>query len=323
MWNKQMLFVAVAATFVAACSGSNVTPTTTPIGTAVVTAPPEATVAASPVASPVTTARPTPTAGVAHSIADLLATPSKTVSAADVAAVVRNANSMQYPATAYQIFLEQCASTWAKTNANARLVDRQLGCLAAIGIIWNAYAGSPSTPEPVYTLASAIYSYAVNALGSDTKAFLDRSLGRLGSPASASTPPAVSTLESLDSVAKVPLANVAMLSLHKGFRDAVGANLEHFVPQWPFSDVNIIAACESATPAGRTSIVGNVQYNECAGAGEEIWQAYLATGDPAFFKLMTGIEQWILLHSATTVTGMRLDMPCTVGAYLKLPVTCQ
>lgn len=324
---KRVLSAAVVATFVAACSGTAPTPTSPPTGVV----SPDASVVPSPTASPEPTASPTPTPIAAHTIADLLAMPLATTTADEVAAAEKTARPTGDPSAAYRVFGDQCATTWSKASPKERAVDRQLGCLAAIAVVWKAYSASRTKPEADYALAVAMYSYAASTLGDDGKVFLDAALARLESPAPASSPPPASPLESLDSVAKAPYKKVDMLTLHRALRNAVTANVARlesldrlFVVSWRSELnrlINPISECEYASPVESSAVA-----EACANAASPIWSAYLATGDVAFYDVMVGLQNRFLATRVPAVSHwpyIHCEMVSGVGQWLGLPVTCR
>ncbi len=278
--------MAVALVVVGCSSSATVTPSAAPTPSPVVTSSPspEPTASPSPTVVPLPTSQrtpePTPTP-LPSAITDLLSAPHLVVGADAVTAI---APPVANQAGGLPSLLVICQRGGGPAESGKVLLyERERGCLLAIAVLWTNYLTGFAQQD--FTAAQTIYSYAVDALGSDAKAFIDAALVDQFGPGFVIGPRPNPTLaHSVTDLFAAPHRKPTAEAVALAMRDAAAANLA-------VGSTRILQGFGMATysrdgTTETTAIVTCAISSEtlgCEGAADVAWRHYRQTGSEKFY----------------------------------------
>jgi hypothetical protein len=292
-WLGRFVAFTLAGSLVAAC-GSSAGSTASPAQGGAPTDVPSAS------SSPPPTPAPTASPGlVVRSIADLIGSSPVETTRDDLLSIDPGAKKPDFNSSSLALALNLCAVERPDTKqpASETSVARQAFCLGAIAALWstyrdmttNSYSGQASLDQAFAAAASA-YSFAVDTVGPDAKAYFDKALTAAfgaGSPAAAASP---TGLRPISKLLGKPHQRPSTMALAKAYRAAIAAGAARFTPEYvpiggTFSGasfINALAGCSRSHGGGINGI--GEQLGNCQSLAIDMWRAYRVTGTDEYWK---------------------------------------
>lgn len=281
----------IAMALVAGCAA--VTPSVHPAGTAVApsqpSAPPAPTTPAAPAPTPGPTATPAATVSP-RTISQLLAAPHPAVSEATMTAIAPLIPGTWGPLDG---LVWVCEHGSPNETAAAQFVERERGCLQAIGYEWYTYAGRGVARA--WQTALTMYNYASHALGTTGASYLRSVLrARLAPSAVYERPVGLSAAHTLATLYAAPHTLVTPTAALQAVRDATAANLALLSSSAIVSFAGFDGRGDRATTLGLClAFTGTTLYPvaedqstaayACTTAARLLWSEYRLTAGEGFY----------------------------------------